>query len=349
MQVDEFFDERERRTAQKVADFADSFEKHLQEDGSKALAQGCVYVVGSAGRGEMTPSSDLDLFLVTHAEPRRVHEILAQAAVLRMMSENGLPEPSNDALFLRLYAARDLERRLGAVQDDPENTFTARMLLVLESRVLYGQEAYGRLISSVLDAYWRNKERHSADYLPIVLVNDVVRYWRVLLLNYEAKFERKRVALGENDHAASDAQQAWEQDKWFASYKLRFSRCMTCYSMIARLLAETASVFARPSHVSQEALLQMIESSPIRRLRQIRELARDNGRDEVTAVVNNLLELYRGYLEFRDQADATARAQFVEVAPRRELLRSADQFGARMFDLLQLLGPSSLLYRYVVA
>ena len=353
MNADEFFAAREKRTAERVSLLTTSFAGHLGADGAAALGEdGCIYLVGSAGRGEMGNSSDLDLFLVTHAKPRKVDEILAQAAVLRMMREHALPDPSNDADFLRLYAAQNLERRLGAVQDDPENTFTARMLLLLESRPLYGQQSYARLVDRVLQAYWRNDEWHANDYLPLVLVNDIVRYWRVVVLNYEAKFERKRLQVEESAKDAAElavAKTALEQEKRFAGYKLRFSRSMTCYSMIARLLAETAISLGQRAHVSKAAMRAMVDSTPVRRLQQVRALAVTAGEHDTVRIIDEMLVLYREYLEIRERPDADVKALFGVAETRREHFKKSDRFGERMFDLLQRLGSTSPMYRYVVA
>jgi hypothetical protein len=349
MNIDEFFAERERRTSERVEGFRASLVTHLQADGGRLFVEdACAYAVGSAGRGEMSKSSDLDLFLVTLAESKRLNEILAQAAVLRMMADSGLPVPSNDATFLRLHTADSLAHRLGDVQDDPSNTFTVRMLLLLESRVLYGQPAYDRLLERVMDAYWRNEAGHKSDYLPLVLVNDIVRYWRVLLLNYEAKFDRKERELRQSNKLDGDMTVRLKNDKRFASVKLRFSRCMTCYSMIARLLSEATGCGSEKAHVSRDAMLSMIRSTPVARLQQVRRRAGLAGNDQAVACVDELLGLYREYLELREQDDAEVTA-ILASGDGKVTFEKAEQFGLKMFELLQELGRSSPLYRYVVA
>lgn len=350
MAADEFFADCEQRTATLVEAYRASFEHHLQYDGKRELGDEiCVYVVGSAGRGEMTRVSDLDLFLVTHGAYRHVHEILAQAAVLRMMKEQGLPEPSNDADFLKLHTAESLAQRLGDVQDDVSNTFTVRMLLLLESRVLYGNAAYGRLVERVIDAYWRNEEGHKDNYLPMVLVNDIVRYWRVVILNYEAKFDRKfNEARRKGEAEQQEALEKVKREKRFASYKLRFSRCMTCYSMIARLLAEATPTAEKTVHVSREALLGMVRSTPVQRLQQVREIAEARGEHQrVTGLIDQLLDLYREYLEMREHWGETAVEQLASEGGKAYFAK-AEEFGEKMFQLMQELGSSSPLYRYVV-
>jgi hypothetical protein len=56
--------------------------------------------------------------------------------------------------------------------------------------------AIDRLVDSVLDAYWKDAEGHNEDYQPFVLLNDIVRYWRILLLNHVVKNAEKESELG---------------------------------------------------------------------------------------------------------------------------------------------------------
>lgn len=346
--TEDFFAEREEVTFDRVARFGKSFERHLQDDGKEALGdQGCVYAVGSAGRGEMTKGSDLDVFLVTLGEEKRTHEILAQAAILRMMREMGLPDPSNDASFLKLHTAESLAKRLGDVKDDWSNTFTARMLLLLESRPLYGEAAYGRVLDRVIDAYWRNEEGHEDDYLPLVLLNDIVRYWRVVILNYEAKYAKKLAEEEAKEKPSPEGLARIKREKRFGSYKLRFSRCMTCYSMVARLLAETFSTDGR-AHVDRTAFLGMVHSTPVNRLREVRDIAasHDPIRSAAT-LVDKQLNLYREYLEVRDLWGDDAPSELASEEGR-SYFKKAELFGDLMFALVRTLGGHSPLYRFLV-
>jgi hypothetical protein len=363
--ADVYFAKRAADTTSKVDIWRESFKRHLGSDGERALANGCLYACGSAGRGELGASSDLDLFVVKLEAGTRIDEVLAQAAVVRMMAEGGLEPPSNDGRFLKLHCVDDLESRLGGVADDPENTFTARMLLLLESRPFYGDAAYDALVQRVLRAYWRNADTHPTDYLPIVLVNDIVRYWRVLLLNYESKYEAKKGKLdarqrridsaGYSEKKAAGEQASLQRDcdaldreKPFASYKLSLARCMTCYSMIARLLVDAETRDAQNPHVSLEAAVRMVRSTPVARIQEVRDLSSRAGDATAATQANQLLAIYRRYLEVRELADTEVKGRLAEASFQRKLLDDAVEFGKAMFDLLQTLGAKSPLYRFVV-
>lgn len=346
MSVDEFFAERRANTKTFLDQWRESFEKHLGDDGKDLLEKGtCVYAIGSAGRGEFGPHSDLDVFAVADGERKhikKVNETLIQAAVIRAMRDHKLPEPSEDGRFLELYAAQDVMRQLGRPNDDPDNTFTVRMLLLLESRALAQESKYRALITTAVDAYWSNADMHRADYLPMVLVNDVVRYWRVLLLNYEAKHaEREREAI---ESRLEERMREARAKKRLASQKLRFSRALTCYSMITRLLLLTSRRHGGAAHVERDDVIKIVGETPVERLQMVRRSAND---EMVTNLIDIMLTQYRDHLLLRDRSEAELIALFSTDA-RAVHVHASRVFGEKLFELLQYLGAESPLYRYVV-
>jgi hypothetical protein len=63
------------------------------------------------------------------------------------------------------------------------------MLLLLESKAVLGEDVYARVKAEVLDAYLQELAK---DYRPPrFLLNDVIRYWRTIAVDFEAK-HRKR-------------------------------------------------------------------------------------------------------------------------------------------------------------
>ena len=85
------------------------------------------------------------------------------------------PEFSGDGEYLTHYTVDDLVKNLGTRDDDKTNTFTARLLLVLESRPLLEEKIYLNVISKVIEAYWEDYEDHGSAFVPAFLVNDVLR------------------------------------------------------------------------------------------------------------------------------------------------------------------------------
>lgn len=157
-----------------------------------AGGRACVYLTGSFARGEAGSHSDLDLFIMgkgTKTSPalRRLDEICVKADLIEATRKHEIPDFSRDGEYLVHYTEDELIETLGSQQDDACNTFTARLLLLLESRALIGEAVYHDTIQAVVAAYWGEFEDHKRDFVPAFLVNDILRLWRTFCVNYEAR------------------------------------------------------------------------------------------------------------------------------------------------------------------
>jgi hypothetical protein len=72
----------------------------------------------------------------------RVPEIRLLSEIVEIGYNMNFPKFSNDGHFLKLLFLDDILENLGSPADDYHNHFTARMLLLLESRPIYGQLVY---------------------------------------------------------------------------------------------------------------------------------------------------------------------------------------------------------------
>jgi hypothetical protein len=280
----------------------------------------------------MTAHSDADLFVARIGRAASADDaLLVREAIARTLVDMGMPEPSQGGAFLKMHTAESLCEQMGTPADDAANTFTARMLLLLESRPLLQRDAYARLLDAVIERYWQNTWNHTRDYQPFVLVNDIVRYWRILLLNYVAKnFEKER----ELEQPKRDA------ERRLRSCKLRFSRCLTCFSFLAELLAATAG-----GHVTKEQVIAITTRTPVERLRAVRDSA------GAASDVDRLLDLYTTFLRETDAPKGELIARFQDVEFKNARAEEGEAFGTAMFDLLQVLGRDGRgrqLFRYMV-
>jgi len=328
------FEDRAKYTDTALKNLATALTNNLGSDGARILGTDtCIYVVGSGGRGEMSEHSDVDLFVARIRRPASdVDAFQVLQAITRAFFERGLPDPSQGGDFLRMHTAQSLCERMGTPDDDATNTFTARMLLLLESQPLLGDSAYVGLIEKILDAYWQNVEGHEADYQPYVLVNDVVRYWRILLLNYVAKNAVKELEL---EQPTRDA------ERRLRSYKLRFSRCITCFSTLAKLLAVTTA-----GSVTREHVLETVRQRPTDRLREIAML-----HPRVEPHVTALLERYDAFLARTSASKNELIEQFQNNEFRSARSDEARAYGDAMFELVQTLGSEGRakdLFRHLV-
>jgi len=149
----------------------DALRAELGGAATRLANKACVYLTGSFGRGEAGSNSDLDVFIVglsaSATEPAlsRLDQICVKADLVHATRKLVFPEFSGDGEYLEHYTVGQLVKTLGTPEDDARNTFTARALLLLESRPLLDGGIYQRVIDDVVAAYWRDyadrKQLHS--------------------------------------------------------------------------------------------------------------------------------------------------------------------------------------------
>jgi len=334
MNVDEALRAREASSEARLGRFREAFAQNLERADVLLGDHTTLYATGSGGRREMSPHSDLDVFLVRRGRPAKTLDAVEiQAAIVKTLREVGFPPPSRDGEFLRMHTAERLVANIGKPEDDAENTFTARMLLLLESAPVASPAAYRAIVEDVISAYWKNAELHPEDYLPIVLVNDIVRYWRILLLNYESKNAEKRQELSP-ERAKADLR--------LRSYKLRLSRCITCYSLLIAFLAASK----RKGHVGRADVLALVGESPTDRIARVERDFADT--PSVVRLARDVRERYADFLACTAESKEALEQRFEDATFRRARLAEGDAFGEAVFALVAALGQDNRLYRYMV-
>ena len=328
--------ERKKRTNAVLGAVRDIFVREVGDSWDTVIGDHTtIYVTGSAGRGDMGPASDLDPYVVREGgDASEVHGLAIETALENALARTGLPPLDANGDHARLVSGQTLFDHLGSPKDDESGALTKRMLLLLESQPLVNPEAYQRLLAAAVDAYWKNEELHPNDYLPIVLVNDIVRYWRIVLLNHESRLRAK----SQKDKLSDAETRALRR---YSSYKLRVARCLSCFSALSYLLALTPT---EPAHISREDVHRMVGMTPLERLLDLREYP-----DTPVETVDALRDLYLRFLE-RTEKGKTALTDAL-MRDESEVARvSAEgrEFPRHMFDLVQQLGGGRTLHRAIV-
>ncbi len=301
-----------------------------------ATSRLCIYVTGSYGRGEAVVEasdpedrSDLDLFFLydsSDAErklPRTVWFPVA-GSLIRLVHELGFPEFSGDAEWLDVHNVTKMREQLGSPEDDPVNTFTARMLLLLESRPVVNHELYERLLERVVGFYFEDFEEHGAEFRPTFLLNDILRFWRTLTLNYEAGRRKRLIEAGQDKEKVAKA----KRKTAVKNFKLGFSRLSTCFSMVVPIAA-----LGPP--VSADDVLRLTRLTPTQRWEELRH----DG-------VREMIELYSWFLEMT--ADSTALdAAFDDESRRADARMRERRFGDLVYRILREIADPETL-RFVV-
>jgi len=156
-----------------------------------------IIAFGSLARREFTPASDFDYLVVAHhldPRPRGPRDLLTTADRLRseMAMQQGMaegsevPSPGGTKLFGVIVSAMDISERIG-LQDDTNHDHTRRLLLLEESVSLLQPERHRSLVTTILGRYLDGYAGEPKHGVPRFLLNDVVRYWRTLTVDYQAK------------------------------------------------------------------------------------------------------------------------------------------------------------------
>lgn len=276
-----------------------------------------IYATGSLGRGEVGTHSDLDVFLVdTTADPEDPARV-GNLARIRLLSQlmdvseaAGFPAFSGDGKFLAVHALGDLRDLLGTRDDDASNVFTARMLLLLESVPLVGRDAYRASVRGVIDEYWRD-QRSPDGFVPFFLINDLVRYWKTLCLNYEAYRPADRTL------------------RRIPLIKLRFNRLWTCFASLAHLVAGYEAVRADKGFIPRAHGVEMVELTPLECVRRTVEL-----RPACAPFAQRALDEMGWWLAVSDLGEAELRERFADDAFYYECRDRGNVFGDAMGDML---------------
>jgi hypothetical protein len=198
----------------------------------------CIYATGSLARLEANAFSDLDAFFYVLGSSQKnlvqpVWEIKTFNHVIDAAEAAGFPDFYGGGEYLHFQYLADVVENIGSRQDDYINGLTSRMLLILESSYLFNESQFDAARQQIIDRYFKDFHDHSANFRPIFILNDVLRFWRTLCLNYEHSREWKKRDPTERAKGH------------LKNLKLRFSRMMICYSFVTALLQEGPALSAK--------------------------------------------------------------------------------------------------------
>ena len=233
-----------------------------------------IFAAGSLGRLEAGGNSDLDIFVV--ARPGmlgRLSEVRLLSKIADLNDSLGFPSFSDEMRYMKVYDSDQLIKDTGKPRDDSENSFTTRMLLLLESAPLANQELYYSFMGEVCENYFRDN-KGKRDFRPLFLINDLLRYWRTLCLNYE--------------QCRDDPTKPWRK----RNMNLRFSRLTTVFATVALLMID------RPARAMD--FIDQTSLTPIERLATaIDKLDDSNLQTEFC----HFLDHYSSFLRIKDSVN----------------------------------------------
>jgi hypothetical protein len=208
-----------------------------------------VVVFGSIARRECTSGSDVDWTLLIDGQADPNHLGNSQE-IERALESSGLAKPSPMGAFGKLVFSHSLIHNIGGSDDTNHNT-TQRILMLLESVAFGNADAHRRVLRGIMRRYLEEDTSFSKDkkrWIPRFLLNDIVRYWRTVAVDYANK-----------ERARPGGAWALRNIKLRMSRKLMFvSGLIICFYSQFQNLSE-----ARDLHSLMEELIHITQQTPI--------------------------------------------------------------------------------------
>lgn len=290
----------------------------------------CIYATGSYARHEANQHSDLDVFIAVNGKKdeneseftlSKVQECEIIHGLEKMRVELKLPEFTDGGRYLKFHSEKDLIRNIGNTKDDFENTFTARMLLLLESKPLYGDLVYDEIMLQITNAYFNDFHDHVDEFNPVFLVNDILRFWRTMCLNYENK-RTYREGNGDKGH--------------LQNLKLKFSRLLICFATIGYLAEKGRGL-------PKEDMINLIKLTPRARLDSAVQ-----AHNEFEDKMLKSAALYSWFMRSMNASTEEITVWIMNENSRIEAFTKAKEFGDIMYDVIFSLAKKSEVERFLV-
>ena len=325
---------------QHTKDKTDLLQGELRKSAKDQISDVCACATGSFGRLEAGQHSDLDIFLLSRSSedvgPKNIkilkpaisnqNVILIKAGLIEANSAAGLPPFDGDCKYLTLYTIEELIERIGRSEDESTNSFTSRLLLLLEGRPILGNDIFSEAVERIIRSYWRDYEGHERNFAPAFMSNDILRLWRTFCVNYEA---RTSVAPIEKKFK-----------RRVKNYKLKYSRMLTCYSALLCIL----SVYKKRETVSIEDMMAICALTPLHRIDWLR------GQEEGGAVdlLSKIEHEYDFFLKVTDCSQEELEVAFSDAVRQKELLERSYTFAHSVFEAINCIGDGSKMHRMLV-
>lgn len=248
-------------------------------------------VFGSLARDEFTIGSDVDWTLLIDGAANPEHRIVAQN-LAEALGAGAFQEPGTSGTFGSLAFSHDIIHKIGGDHDTNAN-MTQRVLLMLESDALSintdearDSAAYKRVLNQVFQRYIANElergERSGRPFAPRFLINDLIRYWRTVCVDFAYKEHEQR------------------GKKWaIRNIKLRFSRklifaagLIMCYR-VKSSFSDTSSV--------EEVQGELFDTSCMTPLEIISRFLLDNASTETASMLLKQYDRFLGMLNDKEK------------------------------------------------
>jgi hypothetical protein len=138
-----------------------------------------IILMGSWGRSEVTSGSDDDFMLLVRGDAREdVHPTKDEVETILDRA------PGDQGIFGKPVSSRWMIEKIG-LEDDPNSNLSRRMLFLLESVYATREDIFNDIRDQLLERYLDQSVKPLRP--PRFLLNDVVRYWRTMCVDFAGK------------------------------------------------------------------------------------------------------------------------------------------------------------------
>jgi hypothetical protein len=209
-----------------------------------------IAAAGSIGRMEASNQSDMDFIVIGQSIPdvKITHE-----AAITALNACCLASPKSDGVFSCGSSLSNLLEGVGSA-DENLGELARRMLLLLESRPVFNDDLYNDVMDKVFERYAGDVRRENHKQFAF-LINDLIRYFRSICVNYQSTFWR-------------------ENEKWpLRNLKLRHSR-VVMYAGLLFLLGH-ASCYSGDDRLT--FVRNHLTLTPLERIALVYKECKDDG------------------------------------------------------------------------
>lgn len=241
-------------------------------------------------RGEMSTASDFDYLVVAHGLVRDATTLQSfRTECARWCTARGIDPPGSTGTFGQVVSAPELVERIG-LEFDTNASLTRRILLLEEGVSVLRPDLHREFVNVILGRYLVDDSKPGRP--PGFLLNDIVRYWRTIAVDYEAKIWRDARPNG-----------------WGLRFlKLRISRKLTYVSAVV-----SAFLMAVSEPADDRAFLveQFVDVPALARIAQLVDYL--DGDDGAMDCLRGIFEIADEFCAFLH--DPAARAAAKAVVP----------------------------------
>lgn len=286
------------------------------------LPGNCAVVVnGSFARREASDQSDVDYFVLHDDGPVSSNELQRlNQLVVQTIERHGLRPPAVNGAFAAAESIDQFLHNVGGA-NDPNEKLTRRMLFMLEGEWLTQRDLFLNFRSRLINEVYA-KQDLSDHQLARFFLNDLIRYWRTIGVDFEFK--------------TAEAGKPWGT----RNLKLAFSRKLLYFSgllMTAETAQQTVTGKAR-------VLAELSALDPISRVKKI------CGQE-----ANKALAIYEEFLEklsdkaFRALADSVDQDRKRQPEEFRDLKNRGQYFSWELDRLLHMAyGPGHPIHHALI-